>query len=99
MGVNKVQRRLQIQEARRKYKEWEEDVDWKPLLEFFTLGLEAQIFRDGKTNKLLTKNDDLFGGKIIGNYQYTFRRQPLRKVQASQNDLILQQLKRQGLLK
>jgi len=97
IGVNKVERLIKEKEARGRYKDFCEELDLKPILEYFQLGLEAKVFTD-RNGKLLSEDDDLFWGIAIGKYQYTFRRQPLEKLTNTKKEWLLQELTRQGII-
>ena len=56
-------------------------MDLDPIVDYFELGLEAEIFKDMNTNKPLSKKDNLFWGFNHKGYQYTLRRQPLNTTQ------------------
>ena len=89
MGLNKVQRRIQLEEAIARYKKFMKENDFRDVKEYFEIGLEANVFI--KDEKTLKPSDDLMFGFFVDQYgnilldsrdrhkavwQYTFRRQP-----------------------
>ncbi len=78
MGINakKIERISLLKSKKKAYQEFIKNLDLKPIVEYFELGVEAEYFRrdDGKK---LGLNDNLFWGFNHKGYQYTLRRQPL----------------------
>jgi hypothetical protein len=74
-GMNKVERYAAYKVALQNYQDFKQQFDLNPIVDYFTVGLEAKIFKNPLNNKPLTKNDNLFWGFNHDGYQYTLRRQ------------------------
>lgn len=96
MGLNygKVMEAIKLKEAKRRYLEFIDQLDLKVVQNYFEVGLNSKVFLDKRTNQPLTKDDDLWWGFYDKNYQYTLRRQPIRKKQVQPNqDEIMRKMK------
>ena len=98
MGIDKkkIEHQIRIREARKKFKEFLREIDVSEVEAYFKRGLEAEIFIDDYTGRLLGPNGNLKWRFEKGNYRYLLMRIPLPKAppQPTQEQLIQQILAR-----
>ena len=90
MGMSKkrAEKIALLKENQRKYQEFVKQFDLKPIVEYFEYGLEAQVFTDKMTGKILQKNENLFWGFNHAGYQYLLARKPIRKAKSPLQDIL-----------
>ncbi len=113
VNKHKIERIVKLREAKARYKRFMKDNDFRDVKEFFIVGLEAEVFIARNTGDVLNKDGDLFFGFFTdkyGNvllnkadahkavYQYTFRRQPVKRKVCNPNDQLIKQLQAEGIL-
>ena len=60
---------------KKRFETFVRNMNFKPIIDFFEMGIEAKAFTDNQTGKLLGKNDALMGADRTKKYLYTFMRQ------------------------
>ncbi len=63
-----------ITPLRRQFDEFVANMNFKLIIDYFEIGVQARTFRDNRTRKVLNKNDMLMGMKRTNDYLYTFMR-------------------------
>lgn len=85
VSYNKVLKQAELRRVLQIYKDFVNDhFDKKMIADYFKHGVKAQVFRDNRTGKILTDNDQLFFGFDDSQYRYTLRRQPLSMIRQYQ---------------
>lgn len=73
----KAERIALLQKNKQKFNDFTKSLDLMPIVRYFEFGLEAQVFTDNMTGKVLQKNHNLFWGFNHAGYQYLLSRRPI----------------------
>jgi len=95
VSYKKIMKDVELRANKDKLKDFIKDhFDKKMIADYFKMGIKAKIFKDSRTGKLLTENDQLFFGFEDSKFQYTIRRQAL-VVRDNNANIVREMIKRQ----